>query len=50
METVPYALSIPKDLEQTVREVEKLDRRVVARQADVRDPAAVAAVVADDVA
>jgi SDR family mycofactocin-dependent oxidoreductase len=41
--SVPYAMSTPADLEETVALVEKLDRRIVARQADVRDPAAVQA-------
>jgi SDR family mycofactocin-dependent oxidoreductase len=35
--TVPYPMSVPEDLEQTVKEVEALGRRIVARQADVRD-------------
>jgi SDR family mycofactocin-dependent oxidoreductase len=35
--TVPYAMSTPDDLAQTVKEVEALDRRIVATQADVRD-------------
>jgi len=34
--TNPYPLATPDDLAQTVKEVEALDRRVVARQADVR--------------
>lgn len=38
--TVGYPMSTPADLEQTVKEVEVLDRRIVARQADVRDRAA----------
>jgi len=33
------------DLDQTVKQVEALDRRIVARQADVRDPAALARVL-----
>jgi SDR family mycofactocin-dependent oxidoreductase len=37
LESVPYAMSTPEDLEQTVKEVEALGRRIVARQADVRD-------------
>jgi SDR family mycofactocin-dependent oxidoreductase len=35
--TVPYTPATPADLQQTVKEVEALDRRIVARQADVRD-------------
>jgi SDR family mycofactocin-dependent oxidoreductase len=37
LESVTYAMSTPEDLEQTVKEVEALGRRIVARQADVRD-------------
>jgi len=39
--SVPYPMSTPDDLAQTVREVEALDRRIVATQADVRDYGAV---------
>jgi len=39
IDTVPYPLATPQDLDQTVKEVEALDRRIVARQADVRDEA-----------
>jgi SDR family mycofactocin-dependent oxidoreductase len=35
--SVPYAMSTPADLEQTVKEVETEGRRIVAVQADVRD-------------
>ncbi|QLL06503.1 mycofactocin-coupled SDR family oxidoreductase [Mycobacterium vicinigordonae] len=45
LETVPYPMATVEDLDETVVLVEKLDRRIFARQADVRDPAAVAAVV-----
>ncbi len=34
---LPYPHATPEDLAQTVKEVEALDRRIVARQADVRD-------------
>jgi SDR family mycofactocin-dependent oxidoreductase len=37
--TVPYPMATPEDLAETVRDVEALDRRIVARQADVRDEA-----------
>src|SRR3954471_5198770 len=40
LESVPYPMSTPEDLEQTVKEVEALGRRIVAKQADVRDYAA----------
>jgi SDR family mycofactocin-dependent oxidoreductase len=35
--SVSYPMATPEDLAQTVKEVEALDRRIVARQADVRD-------------
>jgi len=35
--SVPYPMATPQDLDQTVKEVEALDRRIVATQADVRD-------------
>jgi (+)-trans-carveol dehydrogenase len=37
IESVPYALASEKDLAETVEQVEALGRRIVARQADVRD-------------
>ncbi len=37
MANVGYGLATPADLDQTVKEVEALDRRMVAVQADVRD-------------
>jgi len=45
-----YELATPEDLEETVRQVEALDRRIVARQADVRDLAALRTVVDEAVA
>jgi SDR family mycofactocin-dependent oxidoreductase len=45
-----YPPATPDDLAETVREVEKLDRRIVATQADVRDPAALRAALDDGVA
>ncbi|TQM11317.1 mycofactocin-coupled SDR family oxidoreductase [Pseudonocardia kunmingensis] len=47
--TNAYPLATQEDLDETVRQVEKLDRRIVARTADVRDPAALKAAVADGV-
>jgi (+)-trans-carveol dehydrogenase len=35
--SVPYPMATREDLAETVREVEALDRRIVASQADVRD-------------
>ncbi len=40
IDTVPYPMSTPDDLAETVKLVEALDRRIVATQADVRDEAA----------
>ena len=37
IDTVPFPMATAADLEQTVKEVEALDRRIVAVQADVRD-------------
>jgi NAD(P)-dependent dehydrogenase (short-subunit alcohol dehydrogenase family) len=37
IESNPYPLSTPEDLAITVKSVESLDRRIVARQADVRE-------------
>ena len=37
IDTMPVPLATPADLEETVRSVEALDRRIVAVQADVRD-------------
>jgi SDR family mycofactocin-dependent oxidoreductase len=41
MEVVEYPMSTPDDLEETVKLVGKTGRRIIARQADVRDAAAV---------
>ena len=48
--TVPYPMSTAEDLAETVKEVEALDRRIVATQADVRDFGAVKAALDDGVA
>ncbi|MBV9794410.1 MAG: mycofactocin-coupled SDR family oxidoreductase [Actinobacteria bacterium] len=50
IDTVPYAMSTPDDLAQTVKEVEALDRRIIATQADVRDYDALKSAVDDGVA
>ncbi len=39
LESVVYPMSTSEDLDQTVKEVEALGRRIVAREADVRDVA-----------
>jgi (+)-trans-carveol dehydrogenase len=50
METVEYAMATPDDMTETVRQVEALDRRIIAAQADVRDYDALKAAVEDGVA
>jgi (+)-trans-carveol dehydrogenase len=50
VESAPYPMSTPEDLAQTVKEVEALDRRIVATQADVRDYGALKAALDDGVA
>jgi SDR family mycofactocin-dependent oxidoreductase len=40
IESVPYAMATPDDLAETAKQVEALDRRIFAAQADVRDAAA----------
>jgi SDR family mycofactocin-dependent oxidoreductase len=50
LEAVPYPMSTPDDLEQTVKEVEALGRRIVARQVDVRDVTALQQAFDDGVA
>jgi SDR family mycofactocin-dependent oxidoreductase len=49
-DTVPYPMATEADLAETVRAVEALDRRIVATQADVRDPAALKSAVDEGVA
>jgi SDR family mycofactocin-dependent oxidoreductase len=48
--SVGYPLATQQDLDETVRLVEALDRRIVASKADVRDSAALKAAVDDGVA
>jgi NAD(P)-dependent dehydrogenase (short-subunit alcohol dehydrogenase family) len=48
--TVPYPMATPEDLADTVKAVEALDRRIVASQADIRDPAGLKAALDDGVA
>ena len=45
IDSVPYPMATPADLAETVKEVEALDRRIIATQADVRDYGAVKAAV-----
>ncbi len=48
--SMDYSNATPSDLDETVKLVEGTGRRIVARRADVRDGAAVEAVLADGVA
>lgn len=50
VESVPYRLATPEDLDDTAREIKARGRRVVARQVDVRDGEALAAAVSEGVA
>jgi (+)-trans-carveol dehydrogenase len=50
VESVPYPMATPNDLAETVKEVEALDRRIIATEADVRDYSAVKAAPDDGVA
>jgi (+)-trans-carveol dehydrogenase len=50
IESVPYDQATAEDLDETVTQVEALDRRIVASRTDVRDAAALSAAVADGVA
>jgi SDR family mycofactocin-dependent oxidoreductase len=50
MPTVPYPMSTPEDLDETVNLVEKTGRRIVAEQGDVRDFERLKAAVANGVA
>ncbi|QVQ50031.1 mycofactocin-coupled SDR family oxidoreductase [Spiractinospora alimapuensis] len=45
VDSVPYPLATADDLAETVRQVEATGRRIVAREADVRDSEALAAAV-----
>ena len=50
IDTVPFPMATPDDLAETVEQVEALDRRIVAKQADVRDYDALKAALDDGVA
>jgi SDR family mycofactocin-dependent oxidoreductase len=50
IDTVPYPMATPEDLAQTVKEVEALDRRIVASRADVRSLPALQQAVQEGVA
>jgi SDR family mycofactocin-dependent oxidoreductase len=49
LETVPYAMATEADLAETAKQVEDRDRRILTRQADVRDLGQLQAAVADGV-
>jgi (+)-trans-carveol dehydrogenase len=44
-ETVPYPMATPADLADTVKQVEALDRRIIASEVDIRDLGALTAAV-----
>ena len=48
--SVPYPMATPEDMAETVKEVEALDRRIVATQADVRNYGALKKALDDGVA
>ncbi|MFC5136976.1 mycofactocin-coupled SDR family oxidoreductase [Actinomycetospora rhizophila] len=50
VDTVQYAMSTPEDLAETAKRVEDLDRRIVTRQADVRDRGALQAAFDEGIA
>lgn len=50
VDSVPYPLATADDLAETVRQVEATGRRIVAREADVRDSAVLTAAVSEGVA
>jgi (+)-trans-carveol dehydrogenase len=50
LETVPYGLASEADLAETARQIEALDRRVIARKVDVRDLEGLIAAVDEGVA
>jgi NAD(P)-dependent dehydrogenase (short-subunit alcohol dehydrogenase family) len=49
LDTVPYPLATEADLEETAKQVEDRDRRILTRKADVRDLGQLQAAVADGV-
>jgi (+)-trans-carveol dehydrogenase len=50
IETIPYPMATPQDLDQTVEAVAALDRRIIATEVDVRDYAGLKAALYDGVA
>src|SRR6202050_56886 len=49
-DTVGYRMSTEEDLADTVKQVEALDRRIIAKRADVRDAQALKKIVDESVA
>jgi hypothetical protein len=49
-ESVPYAMATPDDLAETAKQVEALDRRILALKGDVRDQGQLDAAVAQGIA
>lgn len=50
IDTVPYPMATVEDMAETVAQVEALDRRIVAGEADVRDLSALSTALTDGVA
>jgi SDR family mycofactocin-dependent oxidoreductase len=50
MSTVPYKMARPEDLDETVKQVEALDRRILAVRGDVRDQGQLDAAVTQGIA
>jgi len=48
-DTIPYVASTPEDLAETVRLIESEGRKALAREVDIRDDAAVRALVVDGI-
>ncbi|WP_342661439.1 Putative short-chain type dehydrogenase/reductase (plasmid) [Rhodococcus ruber] len=50
VDSVPYALATSEELAETVKAVEALDRRIIAREGDIRDFGAIKQIVDEGVA
>lgn len=50
IETVPYAMATPADMNETIKLVEEQDQRILFREADVRDRSAMQEVIAEGIA
>lgn len=49
IETVPYPMSTPADMAETIKLVEEQDQRILFREADVRDRAAMRELIAEGI-